>query len=198
MAISSFGLRYACRDLCGLMWMHSAPSPISWRPIPCITCSSMSGVAPTSTRRSTCRLGLREKRRDLAFDNELGATQVTAWAGEIDHVLVRGNVITTEAVLFHRQSGTVLFADLIQNFHQDWFSGWRAIVARLDLMIAPEPSVPRKFRTTFVNRSAARTSVGQILSWPAEKVLMAHGDPVTEDGRAFIARAFQWLVGDPV
>ena len=158
----------------------------------------MSGAAPYVDATLYAPPGLREKRRDLTFDNELGAAQVTAWAGEVDHVLVRGNVITTEAVLFHRQSGTVLFADLIQNLRQDWFSGGRVICARLDLMVAPEPSVPRKFRAAFVNCSAARTSIGQILSWPAEKVLMAHGDPVTTDARALISRAFQWLVGESV
>jgi hypothetical protein len=137
--------------------------------------------------------GLRKKRKDLAFDFELGASAVPAWSGEIDHVLIQGNAITTEVVFFHRRSGTVLFTDLIQNFHPNWFSGWRAIVARLDLMVAPEPSVPRKFRTAFVNRRAARASVQRILAWPAEKVIMAHGDPIGTDGREYIDRAFHWL-----
>jgi len=139
--------------------------------------------------------GLREKRKDLAFDEDLGIAPVPAWAGDVEHALVRGNAITTEAVFFHRPSGTVLFADLIQAFRPDWFSGWRAVVARLDLMVAPEPSVPRKFRVAFVNRRAARAAVEQILAWPAARVVMAHGDPVTADGRAFISRAFRWLVG---
>jgi hypothetical protein len=43
------------------------------------------------------------------------------------------------------------------------------------------------------DRSAARASLEHVLSWPAERVLMAHGTPVSEDGRAFIGRAFRWL-----
>jgi hypothetical protein len=139
--------------------------------------------------------GLRKKRKDIDFDGNLGDAPVGEWAGEIDQVLVPGNLITAEVVFFHHKSGTVLFTDLIQQFPDDWFSGWRAIVARLDLMVGPEPRVPRKFRNTFVNRRAARAALTRILARPAEKVLMAHGTPIEEDGRAFIRRAFRWLTG---
>jgi hypothetical protein len=139
--------------------------------------------------------GLRKKRKDIVFDGDLGDVPGAGWADDIDQVLMLGNLITIEVVFFHRKSGTVLFTDLIQHFSAGWFSGWRAIVARLDLMVAPEPSVPRKFRNTFVNRRAARVSLKQILAWPVEKVLMAHGDPIIEDGRAFIGHAFRWLNG---
>jgi Domain of unknown function (DUF4336) len=139
--------------------------------------------------------GLREKRKDLVFDIDLETTAVPAWNGEMDHVLVQGNAITTEAVFFHRRSRTVLFTDLIQCFPPDWFFGWRAVVARLDLMVADQPSVPRKFRAAFVNRRAARASIAHILTWPTEKVIMAHGEPVSADGRAFITRTFRWLLG---
>jgi hypothetical protein len=137
--------------------------------------------------------GLREKRRDIEFDDDLGHAPMPAWAGAIDQVVMRGNLITTEVVFFHIKSGTVLFADLVQQFPANRFSGWRALVAKLDLMVAPEPSVPRKFRFAFVNRRAARASLEHILAWPAKKVLMAHGTPVVEDAEAYIGRAFDWL-----
>lgn len=139
--------------------------------------------------------GLRDKRKDIAFDADLGDAPAGEWAGQIDQVLVRGNAITEETVFFHVRSGTVLFTDLIQHFPQGWFSGWRAMVARLDLMTGPEPSVPRKFRLAFANRRAARAALERVLAWPAEQVVMAHGAPVTQEGRAFIARAFRWLTG---
>lgn len=137
--------------------------------------------------------GLREKRKDIAFDDDLGNKPVPAWNAEIEHVVMLGNVITTEVVFFHAKSGTVLFTDLLQQFPAKWFSGWRALAAKWDLMVAPEPSVPRKFRLGFTNRSAARASIENILAWPAEKLLMAHGTPVNKDGRAVVSRAFHWL-----
>lgn len=137
--------------------------------------------------------GLRRKRPDLRFDDDLADGSVHDWSAEIDHVPVHGNLITTEVVFFHRASRTAIFTDLIQQFSPGWFSGWRAIIARLDLMTAPLPEVPRKFRNTFVGRRAARESVRKILAWPTERVLMAHAPPVVRDGQGFIRRAFRWL-----
>jgi hypothetical protein len=138
--------------------------------------------------------GLRRKREDIVFDADLGHAPSPYWAGEIDQVLMLGNLITTEVVFFHVTSSTVLFTDLIQQFPAGSFSGWRARVAKLDLMTGAEPSVPRKFRIAFTNRRAARDALERIFAWPAEKVLMAHGTPVARDARAFPRRAFGWLV----
>ncbi len=138
--------------------------------------------------------GLRAKRKDIAFDSELGSAPVPDWSGNIEHVLMQGNVITSEVVFFHRSSRTVVFTDLLQQLPADWFSGWRGVVAKWDLMLGSEPSVPRKFRMAFTNRRTARDALQRILAWPAERVLMAHGTPVTKDGQAFLRRAFSWLI----
>ncbi|WP_448116946.1 DUF4336 domain-containing protein [Mesorhizobium amorphae] len=138
--------------------------------------------------------GLREKRPDILFDGDLADIGQPAWSTDMKQVVMGGNLITTEVVFFHLASRTALFCDLIQQFKPGWFGGWRAVVARLDLMIGPEPSVPRKFRIAFTDKRAARASIQQILSWPADNVLMAHGDPITGNGQAFISRAFRWLI----
>jgi Domain of unknown function (DUF4336) len=137
--------------------------------------------------------GLREKREDIDFHADLGNTPSPDWANDIDQVLMHGHLITTEVVFFHIKSGTVLFTDLIQQIPANLLSGWRALVARLDLMSGPEPSVPRKFRLAFTDRRGARDSLRHIFAWPAEKVLMAHGTPVEEDAKAFLRRVFGWL-----
>jgi hypothetical protein len=140
--------------------------------------------------------GLREKRPGVRFDADLDGAPIAAWAEQIDLVVVRGNRITTEVVFFHRRSRTALFTDLLQHFPPGWFTGWRALVARLDLMVASEPSVPRKFRIAFSDRAAARDSVRRILAWPTENVLIAHGNPVSAGGQALLRRAFHWLVDE--
>jgi hypothetical protein len=141
--------------------------------------------------------GLRGRRKDLRFDADLDETAPDGWAGQIDQIAMHGNLITTEVVFFHRRSGTALFTDLIQHFEPGWFSGWRAVIARLDLMTAPRPEVPRKFRNAFVDRRAAREALARVLAWPTERVLMAHAPPVETEGRAFIARTFRWLSRQP-
>ena len=136
---------------------------------------------------------LREKRPDIRFDGDLGDAPLAEWKEDLDQVVMRGNRITTEVVFFHHPSRTALFTDLIQQFRPGWFKGWRALVARLDLMVATEPSVPRKFRIAFTDKQAARAAIERVLAWPAENVVMAHGVPVTKGGREFLRRAFAWL-----
>jgi hypothetical protein len=145
------------------------------------------------TARLYAAPGLSKKRKDIAFAAELGDTPPPDWAGDIDQVAVRGNLITTEVVFFHRASATVLFTDLLQQFPPGWFGGWRALVARLDGMVGDEPRVPNKFRRAFVNRAAARVAARRIIAWPAERLLAAHAPPVTSGAQALVARAFAWL-----
>jgi len=136
---------------------------------------------------------LREKCGNIAFDNNLEDYSNAPWSSEIDHVVFRGNLITTEVVFFHIKSGTVIFTDLVQQLPGEWLSGWRKIIARSDFLLGEEPMVPRKFRFAFIGRRVARAALQRILTWPADRVLMAHGTPVTQNAQAFLRRAFRWL-----
>lgn len=137
--------------------------------------------------------GLEKKRRDIAFDAELGNAPEPAWANGIDQLSMAGSFVMAEIVFFHRASRTALFADLIENFRPDWFSGWRGVVARLDGIVMPNAGAPREWRPTFWSRKGAREALRQILAWNAEQVVMAHGEIVREQGTAFIRNSFQWL-----
>lgn len=137
--------------------------------------------------------GLKKKRADLRFDAELGDNPEPDWAADIDQVAVHGSWMT-EVVFFHRASRTVLFTDLVQNFPPDWFKGWRGLIAKFDGIVAPNPGAPREWRASFLNRRAARRALEKILAWPIERVLIAHGEPATENGATFVRRAFAWLL----
>jgi hypothetical protein len=137
---------------------------------------------------------LRGKRKDLAFDATLADAPEPEWAADIHQVVLHGSFYLTEVVFFHRHSHTALFADLIQNFPRDWFKGWRGVVARLGGIVAPNPSAPRDWRASFLDRGAARAALNRVIAWPIERVLIAHGDLPTEDGAAFVRRAFAWLL----
>jgi uncharacterized protein DUF4336 len=137
--------------------------------------------------------GARERRLEIGFDEDLGEDPAPGWAGQIDQVIMRENAIAEEVVFFHRQSATVLVADLLQNFPHGWFTGAQALIARLDGMVGAEARTPNKFRFAFTDRRHARARVERILAWPAQKVLMAHGTPVDANGAAYLERAFAWL-----
>ena len=138
---------------------------------------------------------LRRKRKDLSFNAELGDAPEPAWAAYIGQIVMHGSFALTEVVFFHRGSHTALFADLIQNFPRDWFKGWRGVIARLGGIVAPNPSAPRDWRASFLDRRAARVALHQVLAWPIERVLIAHGEPAIADGAALVRRAFTWLLG---
>ncbi|MGH0001590.1 DUF4336 domain-containing protein [Pseudovibrio ascidiaceicola] len=137
--------------------------------------------------------GLAEKRPDLFFTSTLSNKAPADWQDEICQSVIAGNSITTEVVFFHKASRTTLFTDLLQKFPKGWFTGWRALIARLDLMTEPTPSVPRKFRVAFRDKAAARKALRKVLGWPTKAVVIAHGDPVTNDGAAYLDHAFRWL-----
>jgi hypothetical protein len=139
--------------------------------------------------------GLAKKRKDLTFDAALADAPAPEWAKDIDQVEMRGSFYLTEIVFFHRTSGTVLFADLIQNFPRDWFTGWRGVLARFGGIVAPHPGTPIDWRATFLNRQAARAALRRVLTWPIERVVIAHGDLPREGGVAFVRTALTWLGG---
>lgn len=146
---------------------------------------------PTAKLHGAPRLAA--KRRDLSFDAQIGDHVDPAWSRDLDHVIVRGNALTEEVVFLHRPSGTVLFCDLLQQFPAGWFHGWRKLVAKMDLMTEPKPTVPRKFRIAFRDKAAARVALGRVRGWPATGVVMAHGTPVTTDVTGFLQDAFAFL-----
>ena len=139
--------------------------------------------------------GLRRRRKDLAFDADLGDAPDPLWAPDIDQVLVRGSFTMTETVFFHHAGRTAIFADLIQNFPCDWFKGWRSSLAQFAGITSSHPGAPRDWRASFANRSAARAAIERILAWPIERVLNAHGEPASTEGAAFVRNAFGWLLG---
>lgn len=149
-------------------------------------------IAAYRTARVHLAPRLGAKRPDIAFADTLTETPAIAWANEIDQVLVE-NRIAPEIVFFHRASATVFVTDIIQQLPLGWYRGWRGLVARLDLMTASEPSVPRKFRLAIGSGTAARAAVARIRAWPAERLVFAHGQPVAANAKGALARAFRWL-----
>ncbi|WP_111430705.1 DUF4336 domain-containing protein [Rhodobacteraceae bacterium DSL-40] len=139
--------------------------------------------------------GLTRRRTDLAFDTILGDEPDPAWQGQIDQQPLHGSFAMTEVVFFHLASRTAIFADLIENLPQDWVSGWRAVAARLDGIVAPHPGAPREWRASFLDRGAARQALERILAWPIERAIIAHGACPAGDAATFVGDAFSWLGG---
>jgi len=137
------------------------------------------------------------KRRDLTFEPALDSEPPADWQGVFDMVRVRGSIFMDEMVFYHAPSRTVILADLSENFSDHFlkrhWKGWQRRGAKFWGIVEGKGYAPLEWRWSFLNRSPLRTAKRKILSWPAEKVVMAHGTWQRKNGAAFLARIFSWV-----
>jgi hypothetical protein len=138
-----------------------------------------------------------DKRADLAFREALTDTPPNAWQAEIDQAWFRGSIAMDEIVFFHWASRTVILADLIENFSDEFleehWSWWQRPIASLDGVSARAPGAPREWRLSFTDRAPARAARDKVLAWDAERVVMAHGTWQPSGGQKFLTDALAWL-----
>ncbi|MCB1318983.1 MAG: DUF4336 domain-containing protein [Leptospiraceae bacterium] len=136
---------------------------------------------------------LQKKRKDLTFDGILNEHSAAPWQPHIDQLLFAGNILIPEFMFLHAASRTLIMTDYIQNHdpHDDgWF--WRQ-VKRVIGVLAPHGGVPLDLRLSTLRRKEARRSLEQLLAWDFERILIAHGDCIMQDGKEYARNAFRWL-----
>ncbi|HZL21383.1 MAG TPA: hypothetical protein VFG23_26855 [Polyangia bacterium] len=137
--------------------------------------------------------GLARKRPDLRFSAELEDASPAAWRDEIDQVRIEGSIFMTEVFFFHRRSRTCLVGDLVQR-HGDDGKTWKAWLVKLGGVGGPEGGTPRDARLTFWHRRRARACIERALAWAPERLVIAHGPCVLEDGTSALRRSMSWLL----
>ena len=137
--------------------------------------------------------GLRRRRRDLAFDGDLGDSPNPSWRDDLDQTVFRGSFAMQEVLFFHRRSRTVLVADLVQRSDPAAAKGWGGILMRLDGMVGHSGRTPWDWRLTFWRRSEARASKARVLAWDPARLVLAHGPSAGLDGRRELEDALRWL-----
>lgn len=137
-----------------------------------------------------------KKRPDLSFSEALKDAPPQEWLPDIDQAWFRGSFAMDEIVFLHRPSATVIVADLIQafsdHFLREHWGAWR-FLARLDGLTQDQACAPREWRMSFINRAPARRARDKALSWPCQRVIVAHGEWARANGHAFLAKSFRWL-----
>ena len=134
------------------------------------------------------------KKGNLEFIGILTDTPPRAWADDFEQVPFRGNPLIEEVIFLHRKSRTVILDDLIQNHPAVTGRPLRNALFKLAGVAYPQGGVPLDIRLSFIHRDRARRSLEKLLSWDFDKVIIAHGVCVERNARAFVARAFQWLM----
>ena len=138
-----------------------------------------------------------QKRPDLHFDVPLGDIVPAEWQTDLDVAWFKGSFAMDEVVFYHRSSRTVIVADLIEAFGDEflrkYWPGWRRWVAYLGGITAEDPCAPLDWRLSFFNRKQARVARTRMCGWPCARVIMAHGEWQRTGGDAYLRRAFSWL-----
>jgi hypothetical protein len=137
--------------------------------------------------------GLETKRRDLQPNAVLGDDPPAEWREVLDQALLAGAPFTSEVVLFHRASATLLVSDLLFNV-----GAASPPLTRLAFRLAGaygRPATTPLERLLVRDKDAFRRSLAKILAWPIERIVLAHGAVVESGGRAALAAAYAWVLG---
>ncbi len=138
------------------------------------------------------------KCRDLGFEAPLTDEAPPAWHGQIDQFWFRGSRAMDEIIFFHRPSGTAIIGDLSENFSDDFLQkhwGWLSRrVAKLWRITEPWGYAPLELRLSWTDKAPARRALDALLAKDPRRVIMAHGEWQREDGRAYLEKAFAWLL----
>ena len=132
---------------------------------------------------------LAQKRPDLAFGHELRNEPHPLYADDLEQLYFSAR-FEHEVVFFHRRTRTVICADALLNLREHPSLGTR-IAARFMANNAPGKGWLEYFA---VQRWAdARSEVEQMLKWPIERIVLAHGSLVPNDGQRVLRDAYAWL-----
>lgn len=138
-----------------------------------------------------------DKKQDLIFEHPLDDKSPLAWEYEIDQYWLNGSFLFDEIVFFHRASQTAIFADLTENFTDQFlkknWKGWKRLLAKIWKITEPYGYAPLELRFTWRKRKQDRKKIQALLKQNPECVIMAHGKWQKECGYDYIRKAFKWL-----
>lgn len=138
--------------------------------------------------------GLQAKRPDIRFCKDLEEQPEPEWQQDLDQLIFRGSTMMEEVVFFHKITRTLILTDLIENFPRDHFTGYQKLLAQATGILAPHGQTPLDWRLSYTfQKKLARSSLATILTWQPERIIIAHGECIQEQGTDFLRRSFRWL-----
>lgn len=143
--------------------------------------------------------GLQDKCPDLLIDkilsdhsiqsfNGLKAAQVTGF-NTFD---IKGYMPLNEWVFFHAKSRTLIITDLAFHFDRHSSPSAQLISKVLGGYQQLRPSLLEKIATR--DKEQVRQSLQPVLAWNFERVIMAHGSVIEQDGKRQLQLGYEWFV----
>lgn len=136
--------------------------------------------------------GLRQKRPDVRWDALLGTQSEPAWRDDLETLAMEGTMLD-ETIFWHQPSGTLVSADLIENFEtaDDW---WTRVYLKVS-GIHGKVGLSRMLRLAYRDRKRARRAIDQMLRWDFDRIVLAHGEPIGAGGVDALRETYAWLRG---
>jgi hypothetical protein len=137
--------------------------------------------------------GLDTKRDDLKIAGILGDEPEPGWKDVVDQVFLSGFPFANEIVFFHRPSTTLIATDLAFNVGDSSPPLTRLFFRLAGIFGRLSPTLLE--RALVRDRTAFGDSLKQILDWPFDRVVVAHGDVCEQGGREELVRGYAWALG---
>ncbi|WP_206002657.1 DUF4336 domain-containing protein [Paraburkholderia polaris] len=133
---------------------------------------------------------LQRKRKDLRFDAVLTDQPHPDWRGDLELLTIEGCILG-ETVFYHPATRTLIACDLVENFHQSphWLTRNYLRLGGILGRVSWHPLLRMAYR----DRKRARACIDTLLAWPFERVVLAHGDLLTDDAHALVREGMAWL-----
>lgn len=136
--------------------------------------------------------GLSKKRPDLRLHAVLGKETPASWRDSLDTIEIEGTLLD-ETVFLHRRSRTLVCADLVENFStaDDW---WTRLYLKVGGVYG-KIGLSRVLRLAYRDRNQARRDIDRILGWDFDRIVLAHGDPISSNATEALRQTYAWLKG---
>lgn len=132
--------------------------------------------------------GFHKKRPDIPWNQTLNREN---WPHRdfLEVLELKGIPKLNEAVFFHKESKTLIVADLCFNLqYPKGFFSWMMLSL---LGTYKKLNVSRLISLSVKDTAAFKKSIEQMLNWDFEKIAMSHGELVTSHGRAQLQEIFK-------
>lgn len=136
--------------------------------------------------------GVEKKQPGLRYDGLLGDTPPADWGEEIDTAFVPGNRIITEVLFLHRASRTLIVTDLIELIGDNTKGVDRVLRLwwKWLTFMWNKPRPAPEYTMGWRDRKAAGQVLTRVLDWDFDKIVLAHGDLVTDRAKEVAREAW--------
>eukprot|EP00562_Extubocellulus_spinifer_P005785 CAMPEP_0178515210 /NCGR_PEP_ID=MMETSP0696-20121128/24435_1 /TAXON_ID=265572 /ORGANISM="Extubocellulus spinifer, Strain CCMP396" /LENGTH=234 /DNA_ID=CAMNT_0020145357 /DNA_START=180 /DNA_END=884 /DNA_ORIENTATION=+ len=112
---------------------------------------------------------------------------------DVQHIFLAGNRIINEIAFYHSPSKTLVLTDSIEYIGDDtpgtnWVLRMWWFIMRM--WNKPKPAPEYQMGWICRNKQESRECMNRILGWDFEKVIIAHGDNITSNGRTVVRQAW--------